>query len=113
MYHPGKVVAILSPKEKGVISSDSSVQVTMRMWDENVLTMVVSPKIAQRVRIGDIVLADYRPEKGLSMPVPRHVVVKILRAEAAEKVWKIYQDAYERRKSHEKREKEAQQSYIG
>ena len=41
MYHPGKVVAVLSPKEKGIISSDISVQVTLRMWDENVLTMAV------------------------------------------------------------------------
>ena len=41
MYHPGKVIAIMSPKEKGVLSSDSSVQATMKMWDDNVLTMLV------------------------------------------------------------------------
>ena len=41
MYHPGKVIAVLSPADKGVRSSDSSVQATLRMWDDNVITMLV------------------------------------------------------------------------
>ncbi len=116
MYHPGKVIAILSPKEKGIISSDVSVQATLRMWDENVLTMAVEQKIAAKLREGDIVLADYRPEKGYNVPVPRNVVVKILKGKSADKMWHEYLGVHEKRKKHEMREtreKEAQQSYIG
>ncbi len=113
MYHPGKVIAVLSPEEKGTVSSDSSVQATLKMWDENVLTMMVEPKIASNVKVGDIVLADYRPEKGMTVPVPRNMVVKILRGKSAEKMWQTYREVHEKRRSHEKREKEVQQSYIG
>ncbi|VVC01845.1 Uncharacterised protein [uncultured archaeon] len=113
MYHPGKVIAVLSPKEKGVIASDASVQATMKMWDDNVLTMSVEPKIAPKLRAGDIVLADYRPEKGMSVPVPRNIIVKILRGPSAERMWQTYREIHEKRKTREKSEKEAQQSYIG
>jgi len=113
MYHPGKVIAVLSPKEKGVLSSDASVQATMKMWDDNVLTMGVEPKIAPKLKVGDIVLADYRPEKGMSVPVPRNTIVKILRGASADRMWATYREVHEKRKRHETREKEAQQSYIG
>ena len=113
MYHPGKVIAVLSPSDKGVSSSDGTVQATLRMWDENVLTMLVDPKIAGKVKEGDLVLVDYRPEKGMSVPVPRNIVVKILRGKAADKMWREYREVYEKRKRHETKEKEVQQSYIG
>lgn len=116
MYHPGKVVAILSPSDKGVASSDASVQATLRMWDENVLTMLVAPKIAGKLREGDIVLCDYRPEQGMSVPVPKNLVVKILRGKQAERMWAEYREVHEKkskRESKEMREKLAQQSYIG
>lgn len=113
MYHPGKVIAVLSGKDRGIASADSSVQATMRMWDENVLTMLVEPKISGKIREGDIVLCDYRPEKGMTVPVPRNVVVKILKGKSAERMWHEYREVYEKKKRHEGREKEAQQSYIG
>lgn len=113
MFHPGKVVSVLSAKEKGISSSDAGVQVTMRMWDDNVLTMAVAPKIASKVKEGDIVLADYTPEKGMSVPVPRHTVVKILSGKSAEKMWREYSAVHEKRKKHESREQQVQQSYIG
>ena len=110
MYHPGKVIAVLSPKDS--ISADNSVQVTLRMWDENILTMLVDSKIAKKIKEGDIVLCDYRPEKGLSVPVPRNVVVKIIKGKVAEKVWEEYLTVQENRKKHENKEKHLQQSYI-
>ncbi|MFA6213893.1 MAG: hypothetical protein WC717_01310 [Candidatus Micrarchaeia archaeon] len=113
MYHPGKVVAVLSAGDKSISSADSSVQATLRMWDENVLTMLVSPKIAKKVREGDIVLCDYRPESGMSVPVPRNLVVKILRGRQAEKMWQEYKEVHEKRSKRESKEKFAQQSYIG
>ena len=113
MYHPGKVIAVLSPKEKGIVSSDASVQATLRMWDENVLTMLVEPKIALKIKENDVVLCDYRPEKGYSVPVPRNVVVKILRGKSGDKAWREYKEVHEKRKRHDTKEKDAQQSYIG
>ncbi len=113
MYHPGKVIAVISPKEKGMKSSDASVQATLRMWDDNVLTMLVAPKIAPQIREGDIALADYRPEGGMSVPVPRHTIIKILSGKSAEKVWREYREVHEKRKKHETKEQQAQQSYIG
>ena len=113
MYHPGKVIAVLSPKDGKIASADSSVQATMRMWDENVLTMDVAPKIAAKIREGDIVLCDYRPAKGLSVPVPRNTIVKILKGKASERMWQEYREVYEKKKKHDTKEKEAQQSYIG
>jgi len=113
VYHPGKVIAVLSPKDKGVLSADASVQATMKMWDDNVLTMLVAPKLAGRIRAGDVVLCDYRPEKGLSVPVPRNVIVKILKGKSAEKMWEEYREVHEKKKGRERSEKEAQQSYIG
>ncbi len=113
MYHPGKVIAVISPHDKGVVSADASVQATMRMWDENVLTMEVAKKIAGKIAAGDIVLADYRPQKGMSVPVPRNIIVKILRGKPADALWREYRDVYEKRKRHDTREKDASQSYIG
>jgi len=113
MYHPGKVVAVLSSSDKGIISADASVQATLHMWDENVLTMLVAPKIASKVREGDIVLCDYRPEGGMTVPVPRNVVVKILRGKQSERMWQEYKEVHEKRNKRENKEKQAQQSYIG
>jgi ADP-ribose pyrophosphatase YjhB (NUDIX family) len=113
MYHPGKVVAVLSAKDRNIVSSDNSVQATLRMWDENVLTMAVAPRLALKIREGDLVLVDYRPQEGLSVPVPRNVIVKILRGRTSEKMWMEYREVYDKRKKHESKESQAQQSYIG
>jgi hypothetical protein len=113
MYHPGKVIAVLSSTDKSVLSSDATTQATLQMWDENVLTMIVAQKLASKIREGDIVLADYRPQKGLSVPVPSNIVVKILRGKAGDKVWHEYREVYDKRKKSERNEKQAQQSYIG
>ena len=113
MYHPGKVVAVLSPSDKGILSADASVQATLRMWDDNVLTMLVEPRLAKKVRAGDTVLCDYRPEKGMSVPVPRNTIVKILRGRQADRMWQEYREVHEKRNKRESKEKQAQQSYIG
>ena len=113
MYHIGKVVAVLTPKDKNVLSSDASVQAVLKMWDENVLTMIVAKPLASAIREGDFVLADYRPQKGLSVPVPSNIIVKILRGKPAEKVWQEYREVYERKKRTERGDKQASQSYIG
>jgi hypothetical protein len=113
MYHPGKVMAVITPKDSNVLSSDSSVQAVLRMWDENLLTMAVAKPLAARIKEGDVVLADYRPVKGMSVPVPANLIVKILRGKPAEKVWQEYREVYEKKKRNERGEKQASQSYIG
>ncbi|VVB99819.1 Uncharacterised protein [uncultured archaeon] len=113
MFHPGKVIAVISPKEKGITSSDDSVQATMRMWDDNVLTMEVAPKLASKIREGDIVLCDYRPMKGMTVPVPSNIIVKILKGKSADKMWHEYREVHDKRKKRESHDNQAQQSYIG
>ena len=104
-------MAILSPKD--AVSCDKSVQATLRMWDDNVLTMLVDARIAGKLREGDMVLCDYRPEKGLAAPIPRNVVIKILRGKVAERMWHEYKEVHDKRRRHDSRESQAQQSYIG
>jgi len=113
MYHPGKVVAVLSPSDKGILSADASVQATLRMWDENVLTMIVAPKLSTKIKEGDVVLCDYRPEEKMSVPVPKNIVVKILKGKQADKMWAEYREVHEKKSRRENKEKQSQQSYIG
>lgn len=110
MYHLGKVLEVFRPSDKGVESADTTVQAVMRMWDENVLTMLVAPKIAGKVKEGQVVLVDYRPSPGMRTPVPNHMVVKILDGKRAENAWKAYRDIYEKQRRSEK--PQPAQSYI-
>ena len=98
MYHPGKVIAVLSATDRNIISADTAVQATLRMWDENVLTMSVAPKIAPKIREGDLVLVDYRPDPAHQPPVPSHTIVKIIDGKKAESVWSTYRDMHDRQK---------------
>jgi len=96
MYHPGKVIKLLRAKDSDIISSDASSQAMLRMWDENLLTVLVDAKIALKIREGDTVLVDYRPAPGLSVPAPKQIACKIIRGAKAEAVWKEYQLVFER-----------------
>lgn len=113
MYHPGKVVAVLSAKDRNIVSADATVQATLRMWDDNVLTVIAAPGLATKMREGDIVLVDYRPEKGMSVPVPKNVIVKIIRGRPAERIWREYLEVHEKRRKRDTKEIQGQQSYIG
>lgn len=88
MYHIGKVVQVIT-RGKEVLSADDSVQVVTEMWDKNILTLLVSPKLAKKVKKETYVLVDYRPVSN-QIPVPRHLVVKILKGKKGEAVWKQY-----------------------
>ena len=58
MYHPAKVIEIFSTG-KDVKSSDTSIQVTLEMWDENILTFQINSKLGKIAKEGDIVIVDY------------------------------------------------------
>ncbi len=92
MYHPGKIVKILAPKDKNIVSSDSAVQAVVNMWDENLFTFLIDNKIASKVKEGDVVLVDYTPLP--NAPIPKHLIVKILRGDAADVTWKKYKEYY-------------------
>ena len=111
MYHLGKVVEVFRPTDRDVVASDASVQATLRMWDENVITMMVAPKIAGKIKEGQVVLVDYRPDPEHRPPVPSHIVVKIIEGKRAEAAWKVYREVYEKQRRNEEKRPPAQ-SYI-
>jgi hypothetical protein len=116
MYHPGKVMEVLRPTDKEVVSADESVQAILNMWDENILTMSVSPELADKIKKGQTVLVDYRPTKEFEAPIPAHNIIKIITAKKAESVWNAYEEMKERvknRKNPPKPRMIEQQSYIG
>lgn len=90
------VIEILG-KDKNIKSIDNSIQITLEMWDENVLTFDIDSSLAKEVKEDDIVLVDYRPisEK---MPMPKYKIVKILKGKKGMKMWKSYKDFLRKRK---------------
>jgi hypothetical protein len=115
VYHPGKVIEVFRKADKDVVSADESAQAVVEMWDENVLTLLVSPKISDKIKSGQMVLADYRADEKHEPPVPRHEIVKIISGKRAERAWEAYKDMLESRKRKAKpaAEKLPAQSYIG
>ena len=110
MYHPGKVIEVLRPADKDVTSADTSVQAICRMWDENVLTLLVAPKIAASVKPGQVALVDYRPSPDHQPPVPNHTIVKLIDGKKGELVWSTYRDMHDRQK---RASAPPTQNYIG
>ncbi len=98
MYHPGKVIEVLRPADKDVKASGADTQATVRMWDDNILTLLVAPKLAAAIKAGQTVLVDYRPMPDFRAAVPSHTVVKILEGKKAETVWMAYRDMHDRQK---------------
>lgn len=98
MFHPGKVLKVLKNNEKTVLGFDSSILAMVQMWDENLLTVVCEMGLGEKLKESDIVLIDYDP-KYSSLPVPRQVIVKIVRGDLAKFVWKEYELRNEKRKS--------------
>lgn len=110
MYHPGKVIEVLRPSDKEVSSADTSTQATVSMWDDNTLTLLVSPKLSAKLKAGHVVLVDYRPGPEHRPPVPAHTIVKILEGKKAQAVWQAYQQMHERQR---RQTAQPPQSYIG
>ena len=86
------------PGQKEIISADSSVQATVLMWDENLLTIGVDAAISEKIKENDVVLVDYNPLYSTS-PVPKQIIVKIVRGEISKKIWKQYEDYHKLKKA--------------
>lgn len=95
-YHPGIIVEIFSPRDRDIESSDSSTQALIETWDENVISYEVDPKIAEDVKVGDVVLIDYNPTSQQPFR-PKMIVVKILRGEKGKKTWDAYKEYFKKR----------------
>lgn len=98
MYHPGKIVEIFSDRGNGVASAEATTQATVEMWDDNILTFSVHPKLKQKIKAGDLVLVDYTPvQVSKMMAAPRNLIVKILRDKSGERVWDKYREFHKNR----------------
>lgn len=96
MFHFGKVLFVYSPGDKNVVSSDNSMQATLRMWDENIVTANVADALASKLKVEDIVLVDYSPVPGSG--APRFLVSKILKGRIAKESWDVYADFLDKKK---------------
>jgi len=99
MYHIGKIVEVISPaKNKKIKSTDKSIQVVVRMWDENLMIMAVDPKISKNLLPGDYVIADYNPLDPKS-PHRKMIITKVLPRDMGKKIWSEFQKELSRKKS--------------
>ncbi|MFH1697120.1 MAG: hypothetical protein ABH854_04415 [Candidatus Diapherotrites archaeon] len=105
MYHVGKVLAVYGADKKDAVSANMGTQATVEMWDEFMLTFNVNDVIAPALKENDIVLVDYSPQG--NPPVPKNLIVKILKGAAGKKAWKLYRDYLEKRKQGAKGAKNA------
>ena len=101
MFHPGKVLVVDSAKAKDVVSADSSVQATVKMWDDNLVTFGVEQNIADKLKANDAVLVDYTPMNIPGSPVPRMVIVKILKGAIGKKILEEYESHHKKRRDRE------------
>ena len=99
MYHFGKVLRVFRPADKDIAAADSSVQASVLMWDENLLTVSVEPILGEKIKDNDIVIVDYSPLYS-TIPVLKQTIIKIVRGELAKKVWKDFEE-YRKKKRDE------------
>lgn len=111
-YHPGRVLEIFYPRDKEIESSDSSVQALVETWDENVITYSVDSRVADKLKVGDIVLIDYNPTSEQPFR-PKMIVIKILKGEKAKKTWDTYKEYYKKRPKSKPAQVPMQPPYIG
>ena len=97
VFHPGKIVEVFKPGDSGVESADDSTQALVEMWDNNLLTLLVEPEIAGKLKTGDTVLVDYRVNNEKA-PVPRQIITKILSGAKAKRIWDKYTAFFKKRK---------------
>lgn len=98
MYHLGKIIDVFSKAGKA-LSSDSSVQAQLEMWDENLLTFDVHPVLAEKIAKDQIVLVEYSMR---APQVPENQIIKILDTKQGEDAWKRQKNYLNQRKKQMK-----------
>lgn len=97
MFHVGKVLKVFGSDEKTAIGHDKSVQVLLEMWDENLMIVGCEDGLNDKLKETDVVLVDYTP-LNVNAPVPRQVIVKILKGELGKKTWERFAAYQQKRK---------------
>jgi hydrogenase maturation factor len=115
MYHIGKILEVWSSK---AAKGDDSVQATLEMWDENIITLKAEPKISKQLKTGDYVLVDYTPVMLGASAVPRQIISKVLDVKAGERTWQTYKEFHKKQKNAKSgaaaaAQMQAQESYLG
>jgi hypothetical protein len=97
VYHIGLVERVYPSSGGDVIAAEQSTEARVWMWDENLMILKVHPSIADKIREGDYVLADYYPSAE-NTPNLRRIITKILRGKAGEETWRKFKE-YHKNKS--------------
>ncbi len=112
MYHIGIVLYLISPDKNGVVSADDTVQTVVRMWDQNLLILLVDKKIAKKVKKGDYVLGDYTPISETSNH-RKLLISKILSKHEGKEIWEEFEAEYHKqRRMAEEQKMSTQVKYI-
>ncbi len=118
IHHPGEVLEVFRPSDSDTKSADEDTLATLRMWDDNILTLVVEQKISSKINVGDKVLVDYRPVQVPNNPntsvIAKQVISKVIKGKRAEAVWKEYRKFFEQQRQRPQTlVPRAPESYIG
>lgn len=117
IHHPAEVLAVFKPGNKSVKSSDADTLATVKMWDDNILTLVVDTSIANELNEGDKVLVDYRPQNlgtaDKPVVVQKQLVTKIIRGDRADLIWKEYKRWYGVQKQKATQQHSIDSDYMG
>ena len=95
MYHIGKILEVWAGK---AAKGEESVQATLEMWDENVITLKAESKISKAIKPGDFVLVDYTPVMIGASALPKQLITKVLEPKAGEKTWQTYKEFHKKQK---------------
>jgi hypothetical protein len=96
MYHIGKILEVWAGK---AAKGDESVQATLEMWDENIITLKADTRVSKSLKPGDVVLVDYTPVISGSSIVPKQLIVKALEAKAGERAWQTYKEFHKKQRT--------------
>lgn len=118
IHHPGEVLEVFRPSDKDIKSADEDTLAAVKMWDDNIVTLVVEPKISTDINVGDKILVDYRP---ISIPtsantpvIAKQTITKILKGKRAEIIWKEYRKFFEQQRQRPQTTvQRPAESYIG
>jgi hypothetical protein len=104
--------------DRSVVSSDTSTQAMVKMWDGHTLVLNVDPKLKGKIKLGDIVLVDYYPSTKYRNPIPKIMISKILRGDKARRIVEQYKSYFKQtqkmgKKYHESPVDKPHERYIG
>ena len=116
MYHIGKILEVWSNK---TAKGDETVQATLEMWDENVITLKADTKISKQMKTGDFVLVDYSPVIIGATAAPKQLITKVLETKAGDRTWGTYKEFLKKQKASKAagnvqlQASQSQESYLG